>query len=144
MGMTTVSVTIPEDRIGDLYRYAAALVTGEPALENADANEDDMITNGRAPRGMGPGAVKRAYRGGRSAYWPRFLEALAARPDEWVEWSELYESIDLEAGQAVGMLGAAERRCKQLPPYEKRREGGVLYFRMPARAADVIETLAAE
>jgi hypothetical protein len=42
------------------------------------------------------------------------------------------------------MLGAAERRCKQRPPYEKRWEGGVRYFFMPSRVAEVIEELASE
>jgi hypothetical protein len=42
------------------------------------------------------------------------------------------------------MLGAAERRCKQRPPYEKTWQGDVRYFRMPVRVAEVIEELAAE
>jgi hypothetical protein len=144
MGMTTVSVTIPEECIGDLYRYAAALVSGDPSVDGSDADVDEPAGNGRARWGMGTGAVKRAYRGGSSDYWPRFLEALAASPDDWLPWPDLCATIGLEPGQAAGMLGAAERRCKQRPPYEKLREGGVRYFRMPARVAEVIEDLASE
>jgi hypothetical protein len=40
------------------------------------------------------------------------------------------------------MLGAAERRCKQLPPYEKAFEDGEYWFRMPTKVAEAIRQLA--
>ncbi len=40
------------------------------------------------------------------------------------------------------MLGAAERRCKQLPPYEKAWEENQYWFRMPNEVAAVVKELA--
>jgi hypothetical protein len=86
--------------------------------------------------------VRRNYLGGVSDYWRPFLEELAAHPDEWLSWQQLCGAIDLPPRKASGMLGAAERRCKQLPPYEKAIEDGEYWFRMPASVADVIRSLA--
>jgi hypothetical protein len=89
-------------------------------------------------------AVKKNYLGGISDYWRPFLQELAANPDEWLSWQDLCEAIELEPNRASGMLGAAERRCKLLPPYEKAYEDNTYWFRMPKDVADVVTELAAK
>ncbi|MGI8701207.1 MAG: hypothetical protein ACR2JU_08380 [Nocardioidaceae bacterium] len=52
--------------------------------------------------------------------------------------------IDLEPTRASGMLGAAERRYKLLPPYAKAYEDGQYRFRMPESVTDVVTEVAAK
>lgn len=141
--LITVSVSVPGDRVGDLYRFAADLVNGLHKELDGDISEEG---GGRvpAPWTLGRTAIRGAYLGGVSDHWRPFLEALAAQPDVWVAWTELVKAIGMTAKQASGMIGAAERRCKGQPPYEKTRDAGEHYFRMPTAAADVIKQLAAE
>lgn len=138
--LTSVTVSVPDDTISDLYAYAAELVAG---ATNGTSSADNGSGRKVAKWGQGREAVKKAYRGGVSDYWRPFLEALAEHPDEWVDWHMLCTAIDLTPRQASGMLGAAERRCKRLP-YEKMWEGGERYFLMSAAAANVIRELAGD
>jgi hypothetical protein len=138
MGLATVSVTVPEERIPDLLRYAADLneVETEPSV--------DPQTGVKARWGWGRQAVHDAYLGGTSESWRPFLDHLAEHADEWVTWEELLKVIDFTAQQGAGMLGAAERRCKGRPPYEKRITGNVREFRMPSQVAEYIMEVASE
>lgn len=136
--MVTVSVTVPVQSVSDLYQYAGDLV----ASSGGDAANGSGAGGKRW--GFGKSAVRKAYNGGQSDYWRPFLEAMAAEAGEWVSWPDLCEAIGLSPKEASGMIGAAERRCKGRPPYEKVWEGGVRYFRMPVDVADVIKDLASK
>lgn len=85
--------------------------------------------------------MRSAYLGGVSEVWRPFLEYLADRPDEWVPWPDLCEHIERTPQEASGMLGAAERRCGGLPPYEKRWIGRTRHFRMPTSADEIVREL---
>lgn len=142
--LVTVSVTIPSTKLQDLYTYAATLHTQEqaPPVNTPEELGTKDEPKQRAAAGFGAATVKKHYVGGVSDYWRPFCDALAARPDEWVSWEDLCEAIDLEPSRASGMLGAAERRCKLMPPYEKAYEDYTYWFRMPTAVADVVKGLA--
>jgi hypothetical protein len=132
MEYVTANVLVRPENLPRLMRFAAQLeeeATG--ATESVD-HEDDRR------RGWDPESVRQSYLGGKSIVWRPFLEYLAARPDQWVAWAELTEAIGRTPQEASGMLGAAERRCHQLPPYEKRGSSPKVEFRMPSRVASVI------
>jgi hypothetical protein len=145
---TTLTVSVPEGTEAELLRFAATLATGPAGgevSEPAEAPDDDASNgNGRRRWGFGRRSIQDAYLGGVSEVWRPFLEYLADRPDEWVEWSDLCRHINRTPRQASGVLGAAERRCHGRPPYEKKSEGETHYFRMPAHAATVIQELREE
>ena len=94
--------------------------------------------------GYAPEAVRRAFFGGTSEYWKPFLLAIAKRSGERVDWRTLCDEIGLSPKEASGMLGAAERRCKKQPPYDKVLEDGVYWFRMPSHVAKLVEEFSAE
>lgn len=145
---TAVTVSVPEDRVRDLLTYAAQLApAGSGPAEGTGDNDslgDSEGRKARARNGFGRNAVQNAYSGGVSEHWRPFLEMLADRPGEWVAWSKLYEGIGLTNRQAAGMLGAAERRCKGHPPYEKAWEDDEHWFRMPAETAEIVKELASQ
>lgn len=140
MGLTNVTVSVPEDRVSELLHFAAELTEVTPASLEDDASNDTA----RAKPGFGRYAVRKAYVGGVSQVWRPMLEYLADRPDEWVAWPEICEAVNRTPKQMSGALGAAERRVNNKPPYEKRRNSGVREFRMPASAASLIREVAAE
>lgn len=144
--LVTVSVTIPSTRLQDLYTYAATLHTQEqaPPVNTPEELGTKDEPKQRAAAGFGAATVKKSYLGGVSDYWRPFLQELAKRPGEWVSWEDLYTAINLEPNQAAGMLGAAERRCKLLPPYEKAYEDYTYWFRMPTSVAEIVTELAAK
>jgi hypothetical protein len=133
--------------VRDLLTYAARLAPdgSRPADDRSDAEYLDGAEDrkARARNGFGRNAVQKAYNGGVSEYWRPFLEMLADRGGEWVAWSTLYEGLGLTSRQAAGMLGAAERRCKGHPPYEKAWEEYEHWFRMPTETAEIVKELAA-
>jgi hypothetical protein len=131
--LVTVSVSVPEDRVGELYEFAGRL-----------CSNGSTETNRGTRWGFGREAVRKAYWGGTSDYWRPFLEELAANPDEWLAWHDLCAAIGLAPKQASGMLGAAERRLKGRPPFERSYEGGQYYFRMPSTVAEVINEITSE
>jgi len=139
MALVTVSLTVPEERVADLLRFAADLheVDTEPS-------EDAEAGSGRARWGWGRQAVREAYLGGTSDRWRPFLDYLALRPDQWVPWEELLDAIHFLPMQGAGMLGAAERRCHQRPPYEKRWTNQVREFRMTAQVAEYVREVSYE
>jgi hypothetical protein len=139
MALVTVSATVPQERVADLLRYAASLHETD-----TEPGDDGEAGNGRVRWGWGRQAVHEAYLGGTSDRWRPFLDYLANRPDQWVPWKELLEAIDFIPQQGAGMLGAAERRCHQRPPYEKRWNNQVREFRMPAQVADYVKEVAEE
>ena len=135
MAFVSVTVTVPEEHVADVLRYAAELAEydAEPA-----PNERRRGT----PHGFGREAVRKAYLGGSSEYWRPWLEHLADSPDEWLSGPEIAQAIGMDSAAVPGMLGAAERRCRQRPPYEKRWVDGHREFLMPASAAEIIRELA--
>jgi hypothetical protein len=127
----TANVLVRPENLPKLLRYAAQLeeeATGGRSVEN----DDDRT------RRWDPESVRESYLGGKSIVWRPFLEYLAERPDQWVPWADLVEAIERTPQEASGVLGAAERRCHQLPPYEKRGSSPAVEFRMPGRVASVI------
>lgn len=134
MDLLTVTLRVPPDRVADVRAFAAALHRQERA---APALRTDT------PEGRDDDAVRCAYLGGQSEAWRPFLQILAHHSDQWVSWRFLCHAVDRTPSQAAGMLGAAERRCKQYPPYEKSGwTEGDRWFRMPEHAAAVIRALA--
>ncbi len=136
MPYTNVTVTVPEDKVAEVLRYAASLVDGTAEPEEPD--DGGLLNGGRRRWGWGRRTVQDAYMGGVSDVWRPFLDYLSDRPDEWVSWTELCEHIQRTPQEASGMLGAAERRCHGRPPYEKKWVGQVRHFRMPESVAEVI------
>jgi hypothetical protein len=133
--MTTVTVTVPEDTLFLLRRYATQLCAGGGHDAVRGQGETEALTQGD------PDAVRCAYLGGNSENWRPFLDHLADSPGVWVDWPELCDIIGLTPNQAAGMLGAAERRCKGAVPYEKRESRGVRYFRMSADNTRLVKQL---
>lgn len=134
MEFQTITLTVPEHLVSEVYAYVAELTK----LAN---REGEQVSHD--PRDLSEEEVRRAYVGGVSDHWRPFLHVLAAAAGEWVAWTTLCASIELSPRQASGMLGAAERRCQQRPPYEKTYEEGEHWFRMPAETAKVVNRLAA-
>ncbi|GAA1296058.1 hypothetical protein [Pseudonocardia xinjiangensis] len=130
MDYQVVSVSVPADRVGDLLTFAAELARstgGGPKGEIAPTtSEQDAV------------GIREAYLGGESIRWRPFLDILVRQPGDWVEWPELCRLIDFKPAQAAGMLGAAERRCRQNTPYEKKQVGGKQYFRVTPEVAAII------
>jgi hypothetical protein len=126
MAGVDVHVTIPEGTESELLTFAASLWGTEAAV----AADDETI-------------CREAYEGGTSEYWRPFLIHLAKHADEWVPLEGAFKAAGLTTPKGIGMLGAAERRCGAGLPYEKRWKGGKREFRMNARAAGVVLSLAA-
>ena len=135
MAYVTVTVTVPEEFVSDVLRHAADLAEPEDEAGQAERRRG-------TPHGFGREAVRRAYEGGESDYWRPWLEHLADHPDEWFSGPDIAEAIGMRADAVAGMLGAAERRCKQRPPYEKQWVNGHREFLMPESVARVIRELA--
>ena len=123
MDFQVVSVSVPTSRVADLLAFAAELARGT-----------DIVEPSRSPVG-----IREAYLGGESKRWRPFLDILVSEPGKWFEWHDLCRQIDFTPSQAAGMLGAAERRCRQNTPYEKKHEGGKQYFRVTSDVADIIK-----
>jgi hypothetical protein len=130
----TVTVTVPEEHVADVLRYAAGLAESEAQTQGEPRRG--------TPRGFGREAVRNAYFGGSSDYWRPWLEYLADNPDEWLSGPAIAQAIDMDPAAVPGMLGAAERRCRQWPPYEKRWVDGRREFLMPGYVAETIHELA--
>lgn len=147
--LVTVSATIPRGRTGEFYALVARM-SGPDGDSDGQTNGEERPRPGGGPRptraeaGFGAATVKKNYQGGTSGYWRPFLDELAAHPDEWVDWHDLCKKIGMPPERASGMLGAAERRCKGLPPYYKEQSADGHRFYMPASAARIIRGLAAE
>jgi hypothetical protein len=135
MAFVTVTVTVPEEYVADVLRYAASLA--EPEVEPMQGER-----RRGTPHGFGRDAVRRAYLGGDSQNWRPWLEFLAANPDEWLSGRDIAAGIGMDPASVPGMLGAAERRCGRRPPYEKRWVDGRREFLMPEAVAEVVLELA--
>lgn len=61
-----------------------------------------------------------------------------------MSWKDLCDEIGLSPKEASGMLGAAERRCKQKPPYYKDSSSDDRLFLMPAEVAKIVREVADE
>ncbi len=141
---TEVTLVVPSTSLGEVYAFAATLYSNdeEPPTETEEEASPKDAPRQLAAAGFGAATVRKHYLGGYSDVWRPFLRELALNAGEWVEWTVLCDAIDRTPRQASGMLGAAERRCKQLPPYEKAYEDGQHWFRMPVEVASVIKDLA--
>lgn len=141
--LVEVTIKIPSSTVGDVYAFAATLHTSDeepPTTDEEEATPKDAPKQ-RAAAGFGAATVRKNYLGGYSDYWRPFLVELADHAGEWVEWTDLCDAVGLTPRQAAGMIGAAERRCKKLPPYEKAYEDGQHWFRMPTEVAEVVKEL---
>jgi hypothetical protein len=144
MAMTTVSVTVPEENVADLYRYAADLVSGDADEEWEESEAEETNSNGKAKPGFGRATVRKSYLGGVSQVWRPMLEHLAEHAGEWVLWPDVCDAVNRTPRQMAGALGAAERRVNNKPPYEKRWNNGVREFRMNETVAEFIREVAEE
>jgi hypothetical protein len=126
--LSTVTVTVPTARVPDLLRHAAQLA------------QDDLAADG----GVDADHVRWTYLGGKSNAWRPMLRHLADHPGEWIDWPDLCDAVDRTARQLAGALGAAERRCKGNPPYDKREVDGGYQFRMDPAVAEIIRDTATE
>jgi hypothetical protein len=135
VAFTTVTVTVPEEYVSDVLRYAADLAEPDDEVEQLERRRG-------TPHGYGREAVRGAYLGGSSDTWRPWLEHLAANADRWLPQADIANAIGMDPTSVPGMLGAAERRCKQRPPYEKRWVQGRREFLMPTSVARVILELA--
>jgi hypothetical protein len=161
MGLVTVSVTVPEEKVPDLLRHAAGLYeevtstagpgseetdesTLPPALKRLVAQQRALHARAEARAPVDRETVQEAYLGGTSEKWRPFLVYLADRAGQWVKWQELLDAVNLTSAQGAGMIGAAERRCRMRPPYVKRSRSGLQEFKMPAEVAELIHEVAAE
>src|SRR2546423_502651 len=144
MNMSTVSVSVPEDRVADLYNYAATLIRGEePGGDDGDLQLEPTRhwSPGFQAAATDPDAIKQAYLGGHSRAWRPFLRHLATRPGEWVPFPDAMKAVDRTVQQGIGMVGAGERRCRGRLPYDKRWEHGRREYRMPDANARVVRDL---
>ncbi len=114
----------------------------EPGCRSGGGCSRCPCRRGRAGEAGRIGSLEQPVRASNPDYWRPFLEELADNAGEWVEWTVLCNAVGLTPRQASGMLGAAERRCKQLPPYEKAWEENQYWFRMPNEVAAVVKELA--
>lgn len=142
---TELTLVVPSTSLGEVYAFAATLHSNddEPHTEPEEEASPKDAPRQRAA-GFGAATVRKNYLGGYSDVWRPFLQELAKNAGEWVEWTVLCVAIDRTPRQASGMLGAAERRCKQLPPYEKAYDDGQHWFRMPVEVANVIKEFASQ
>ncbi len=131
--------------LGSMHAAPEATLTPAAPVPEARVDGGEGVSLD-ALRVAGPGlteeVVRRSYAGGDSEYWRPFLKLLAHTPEEWVHWPKIYNALGLKNTEAAGMLGAAERRCKGLPPYVKTKEDGQYYFWMPKDVSDLIIELA--
>ena len=143
---TEVTLVVPSTSLGEVYAFAVTLYSNDekPPTETEEEASPKDAPRERAAAGFGASTVRKNYLGGYSDVWRPFLRELANNAGEWVEWTVLCDAIDRTPRQASGMLGAAERRCKQLPPYEKAYEDGQYWFRMPVEVANVVKEFAGQ
>jgi hypothetical protein len=129
---TTVSVTVPTDRVADLYAYIATLFTDAASSytpEVAKVPAGDLVYED----------VKEAYLGGYdNQAWKDLLLELAAHPGEEVFWPDLCDKVGFSRKVMSGVIGAGERRTKPKVPYTKRYSGEDTYFMMSPEVAEMI------
>lgn len=134
--ITTITVTVPTERISDLYGYLATLFatnsqegpSEDSTVPSADLTYDD---------------VKDAYLGGTDNQpWKDLLLELSLHPGEEVFWPDLCEAVGYNRKVMSGVIGAGERRTKDKRPYTKRYAGDDTYFLMSAEVAKMIHEVA--
>jgi len=139
--LVAVTVSIPQNRVSDLYAFAATLHTTPSGKGTSTAPKGE----GSGPGEVDADAIRDAYRGGsNNAPWRLILDALADHAGEEVYWPDLCERVGLNRRSASGVIGAGERRCKNHVPYTKRYLGDETWFLMSPEVAEVIKKLAAE
>jgi hypothetical protein len=133
---TTITVTVPTERLSDFYGYVATLFatsspegsTADATVPSADLTYDD---------------VKDAYLGGTNNQpWRDLLLELSLHPGEEVFWPDLCEAVGYNRKVMSGVIGAGERRTKDKRPYSKRYAGDDTYFLMSAEVANMIHQVA--
>jgi hypothetical protein len=134
---TTITVTVPTERLSDLYGYVATLfaTTSPPegSSEDATVPSADLTYDD----------VKDAYLGGTNNQpWKDLLLELSLHPGEEVFWPDLCEAVGYNRKVMSGVIGAGERRTKDKRPYSKRYAGDDTYFLMSAEVAKMIHQVA--
>ena len=134
---TTITVTVPTDRVTDLYAYVATLFSGPP-LEDAPAPTEP------GPAGLTYEDVRQAFLGGSDNQpWKDLLIQLSLHPDQEVFWPDLCDAVGYSRKAMSGVIGAGERRTKGKRPYTKRYAGDDTYFLMTGEVAKMIQEVAA-
>jgi hypothetical protein len=133
MDLTTVTLTVPTNRIGDTYAYAASLYTQAGTTEDDTSSPDWTLEE-----------LKEAYQGGNDNQpWRDMLLELSLHPDEEVYWPDLCAAINCTRQEAAGVLGAATRRTQGRVPFTKRKSGDDTWFKMSAELADMVQKVSA-
>lgn len=132
---STITVTVPTDRLADLYEFIASLFAIFPAQ---GASEEPTVTSDLTYED-----VKLAYLGGSDNQpWKDLLLELSLHPGEEVFWPDLCEAVGQSRRTMSGVIGAGERRTKNKRPYSKRYAGDDTYFLMTPEVAKMIQLVA--
>lgn|ERR1017187_10419549 len=146
MAGVDVHVTVPEERVRELLGFAASLWESPKTSAETAASTVIPPMAPTVPTTMEE-KVREAYEGGQSKRWRPFLVFFAQQPGQWVKMADGFEAVGFKTPQGIGMVGAAERRCKArgFLPYEKRwSTEGKAEVRISAEVAREILRLAGE
>ena len=133
MDLTTVTLTVPTNRIGATYAFGASLYTQTGTTQD-DNNPPDWTLE----------ELKEVYQGGNDNQpWRDMLLELSLHPDEEVYWPDLCAAIKLSRQEAAGVLGAATRRTQGRVPFTKRKSGDDTWFKMSAALATMVQKVSA-
>ena len=130
-----INVPVPRSQVLAVYRFLSQ-VAG-PVLTPAGTG-DGLVTDAAI--------VTRAYLESPPAM-KRFMELLAAHPDEWLTISEVREALGFKLHQLPGILGAFQRRWQGRYrqagrwPFDADDATGVWRYRMPKVNAQMITSL---
>lgn len=116
MEARSMEVTIPQGSESRLMQFVAGLWADEAQADTTtQAGPKTPGTNGSKAL-----TIQEIYEGGTSKRWKSFLEFFAHRPEQWIKMSDGFKAVGFNVQQGVGLVGAAERRCKGNLPYMKR------------------------
>src|SRR4051812_37835300 len=114
MDLATIALTVPSDRISDVYAFSASLYPRGAAAQAVDGSAPAWTLD----------ELKEVYQGGQDNQpWRDMLLELSSHPDEEVFWPDLCAAIGCTRPEAAGVLGAATRRTHGRVPFIKRRSG---------------------
>lgn len=133
---TTITVTVPTERVTDLYAYIATLFAA-PA-------PNPVAKTGVPPTDLTLEDVQEAFLGGTNNQpWRDLLIHLSLHPGEEVFWPDLCDAVGYNRKTMSGVIGAGERRTKGKRPYTKRYVGDDTYFLMSDEVAKLVQQVAA-
>lgn len=131
---TTITVTVPTERVTDLYAYVATLfkAMSPNSADSAAVPSTDLTFED----------VKDAFLGGSDNQpWKDLLVHLSAHAGEEVFWPDLCKAVGYSRKAMSGVIGAGERRTKGKRPYTKRYAGDDTYFLMSVEVAEMVQQL---